>query len=56
MLPFIFIGGKFAFSIYDFTGDDTVDFFDLGAVLRSLGLIPTQKSVEKLGGQKKKGK
>jgi len=46
---------KFAFSIYDFTGDDTVDAFDMGSVLRSLGLMPTQKAVEKLGGQKKKG-
>ncbi|OXA40067.1 Myosin light chain alkali [Folsomia candida] len=46
---------KFAFSIYDFEGNDTVDAFDMGSVLRSLGLIPTQKSVEKFGGQKKKG-
>jgi len=46
---------KFAFSIYDFSGDDTVDAFDVGSVLRALSLVPTQKLVEKLGGQKKKG-
>ncbi|OXA44377.1 myosin light chain alkali [Folsomia candida] len=46
---------KFAFSIYDFEGKDTVDAFDLGSVLRALSLVPTLKTVEKLGGEKKKG-
>jgi len=46
---------KFAFSIYDFEGNDMVDAFDIGSVLRALNLCPTQKLVEKLGGQKKKG-
>jgi hypothetical protein len=32
-----------------------VDAFDLGSALRALNLIPTEKLVEKLGGQKKKG-
>jgi hypothetical protein len=50
------LGAKFAFSIYDFEGNDQVDAFDLGSALRALGLVPTQKIVEKLGGQKKKGK
>lgn len=50
-----FSGAKFAFSIYDFEGKDTVDAFDLGSVLRALSLVPTLKTVEKLGGEKKKG-
>jgi len=45
---------KFAFSIYDFEGGDTVDAFYLGDVLRALNLSPTQKLVEKLGGTKKR--
>jgi len=46
---------KFAFSIYDFEGNGTVDAADLGPCLRALSLVPTEKAVEKLGGQKKKG-
>jgi len=46
---------KFVFSIYDFEGNNTVDAYDLGSCLRSLKLVPTEKAVEKLGGQKKKG-
>jgi len=45
---------KFAFSIYDFEGVDTVDAFFLGDILRALNLAPTQKFVEKLGGSKKR--
>jgi len=47
---------KFAFSIYDFEGNDTVDAFDMGSCLRALGLFPTQKNVEKFGGQKEGNK
>jgi len=45
---------KFVFSIYDFEGNGTVDAADLGSCLRALSLVPTEKLVEKLGGQKKK--
>jgi len=45
---------KFAFSIYDFEGNDTVDAFYIGDVLRALNLNPTQKLVEKMGGTKKR--
>jgi Ca2+-binding EF-hand superfamily protein len=47
--------GKFAFGIYDFDGNDTVDGFYLGDCLRALNLNPTQASIEKLGGTAKKG-
>ncbi|KAL0270458.1 UNVERIFIED_CONTAM: hypothetical protein PYX00_007866 [Menopon gallinae] len=46
---------NFAFSIYDFDGSGTVDAFYLGDVLRGLNLNPTNATVEKLGGTKKKG-
>ncbi|KAB1688446.1 hypothetical protein FNE60_29850 [Klebsiella pneumoniae] len=45
---------KFAFSIYDFDGNDTVDAFYVGDVLRALNLNPTLAQIEKLGGTKKK--
>jgi len=45
---------KFAFSIYDFEGNEQVDAFYVGDVLRALNLNPTQKLVEKVGGTKKK--
>ena len=43
------------FEIYDFTGEGKVDYFYLGDLLRSLDCRPTQATVEKSGGQKKKG-
>jgi len=46
--------GKFAFSIFDFEGNDSIDAYNLGDVLRALGLNPTNKLVEKMGGSKKK--
>jgi len=46
---------KFVFSIYDFEGNGTVDAADIGSCLRALTLVPTEKFVEKLGGQKKRG-
>lgn len=48
-------GGKFAFSIYDFEGNETMDMFYLGDCLRALNLNPTLAQIEKMGGTKKKG-
>lgn len=45
---------KFAFSIYDFQGDDTMDAFYLGDCLRALNLNPTIAILEKLGMEKMK--
>ncbi|XP_012260605.1 myosin light chain 1 isoform X1 [Athalia rosae] len=46
---------EFAFSIYDFDGSNTLDAVDLGNVLRALNLNPTNATIEKMGGTKKKG-
>jgi len=46
--------GKFAFSIYDFEGNETMDMYYLGDCLRALDLNPTLAQIEKLGGTKKK--
>lgn len=43
------------FDIYDFEGTAQVDCYDLGDLLRSLDIVPTQASVQKFGGTKKKG-
>jgi len=43
------------FDIYDFEGESKVDYVNLGDLLRSLDLRPTQAMVEKSGGTKKKG-
>lgn len=48
-------GSTFAFGIYDLDGSGTVDAFYLGDILRGLNLNPTNATVEKLGGTKKKG-
>jgi Ca2+-binding EF-hand superfamily protein len=45
---------KFAFSIYDFEGNDTMDAFYMGDCLRALNLNPTLAVLEKLGVAKKK--
>lgn len=45
---------KFAFSIYDFEGNDTMDAFYMGECLRALNLNPTLAVLEKLGITKKK--
>merc|ERR1711872_879256 len=45
---------KFAFSIYDFQGNDTMDAFYLGDCLRALNLNPTIAVCEKLGMEKMK--
>ncbi|XP_033339474.1 myosin light chain alkali isoform X1 [Megalopta genalis] len=46
---------EFAFSIYDADGTNVIDAVDLGEVLRALNLNPTNATIEKLGGTKKKG-
>jgi len=45
---------KFAFSIYDFEGNETMDAFWMGDCLRALNLNPTQAVLEKLGQTKRK--
>jgi len=45
---------KFAFSIYDFEGNDTMDAYYLGDALRALNCNPTLAVVEKLGGKEMK--
>lgn len=45
----------FVWGIYDSTNEG-VDAFYLGDLLRALELNPTQATIEKLGGTKKKGK
>lgn len=45
---------KFAFSIYDFQGNDTMDAYYLGDCLRALNLNPTIAVCEKLGMEKMK--
>lgn len=45
---------KFAFSIYDFEGNETMDAFYMGECLRALNLNPTLAVLEKLGLAKKK--
>jgi hypothetical protein len=46
---------KLHFDIYDFEGVGKVDAFNLGDLVRSLDLKPTNAAVEKAGGTKKKG-
>lgn len=46
---------KLHFDIYDFEGIGKVDAFNLGDLLRSLDLRPTNAIVEKNGGTKKRG-
>ena len=46
-------GAEFAYSIYD-QENSGIDCIDLGNLLRALNLNPTQATVEKLGGTKKK--
>lgn len=45
---------KFAFSIYDFDGNDTMDGYFVGDLLRALNLNPTMAVIEKVGGAPKK--
>lgn len=46
--------GKFTFSIYDFSGNETVDAYYIGDMLRALNLNPSLAQIEKLGGTKLK--
>ena len=46
---------EFAFSIYDADGSNNIDAADLGNLLRALGTNPTNATIEKLGGTKKRG-
>ncbi|KAG8201102.1 hypothetical protein JTE90_028772 [Oedothorax gibbosus] len=43
------------FEIYDFQGEGKIDGTDLGDLLRSLDCVPTNATVEKNGGTKKRG-
>jgi len=45
---------KFAFSIYDFEGNETMDAYYLGDCLRALNLNPTLAVLEKVGAKKMK--
>lgn len=46
---------KHHFDIYDFEGIGKVDAYNLGDLLRSLDLRPTNSVIEKNGGSKKRG-
>ncbi|XP_014213610.1 myosin light chain alkali [Copidosoma floridanum] len=46
---------EFAFSIYDADGTNIIDCVDLGNVFRALNLNPTNASIDKWGGTKKRG-
>jgi len=50
-----FPGANFVFSIFDSDSTNSIDAYDLGDVLRSLNQNPTQATIEKLGGTKKRG-
>ncbi|XP_065210936.1 myosin light chain alkali-like [Planococcus citri] len=45
---------NFAFGIYDTDGSGSVDAFFLGDLLRAVDLNPTNATIEKMGGTKKK--
>lgn len=45
---------KFAFSIYDFEGNETMDAYYLGDCLRALNLNPTLAVLDKVGAKKMK--
>lgn len=53
--PPISTGVKLHFDIYDFEGIGKVDAYNLGDLLRSLDLRPTNAIVEKNGGTKRRG-
>lgn len=46
---------KLHFDIYDFDGSGKVDAVNLGSLIRSLDLRPTNAAVDKAGATKKKG-
>merc|ERR1711909_199266 len=47
---------EFAFDVYDFKGDGTVDAFYAGDLIRACNLNPTLKTINEIGGQTEKGK
>ena len=46
---------KLHFDIYDFDGSGKVDAVNLGKLIRSLDLRPTNAAIDKAGATKKKG-
>ena len=46
---------NFAFDVYDFKGNGTIDAFYVGDVLRACNLNPTLKAIEELGGTEAEG-
>ena len=46
---------NFAFDVYDFKGNGTIDAFYVGDVLRACNLNPTLKCIEELGGKGAEG-
>merc|ERR1711936_1312270 len=46
---------EFAFDVYDFKGDGSVDAFYTGDLIRACNLNPTLKTIEEIGGQAEKG-
>eukprot|EP00092_Neocalanus_flemingeri_P056370 GFUD01066811.1.p2 GENE.GFUD01066811.1~~GFUD01066811.1.p2 ORF type:complete len:156 (-),score=44.53 GFUD01066811.1:128-595(-) len=47
---------EFAFDVYDFQGNGTVDAFYTGDLMRACNLNPTLKTIHELGGTTEKGK
>merc|ERR1739838_1204565 len=47
---------EFAFDVYDFKGDGTVDAFYAGDLIRAGNLNPALKTINEVGGQAEKGK
>merc|ERR1711970_802328 len=46
----------FAFDVYDFKGDGSVDAFYAGDLMRACNLNPTLLTIGEIGGEKEKGK
>merc|ERR1711962_662690 len=46
---------EFAFDVYDFKGDDKVDAFYAGDLIRACNLNPTLKTINEIGGGQAKG-
>eukprot|EP00092_Neocalanus_flemingeri_P037618 GFUD01040954.1.p1 GENE.GFUD01040954.1~~GFUD01040954.1.p1 ORF type:complete len:156 (-),score=49.21 GFUD01040954.1:130-597(-) len=47
---------EFAFDVYDFQGDGTVDAFYAGDLMRACNLNPTLKTINEIGGEEERGK
>merc|ERR1711892_1504360 len=46
---------EFAFDVYDFKGDGSVDAFYAGDLIRACNLNPTLKTIKEIGGTTEKG-